>query len=147
MCSRITSLTFGSLPQIHLGTRRSGWISEDTHKSLSNLQSLAVIRNSPHSPRESPIQFLLLIFSPPSRWISALSQPTKQVVWKRNRNAHRSALRDMLERCDDHNKRASCPIPTFHLLGQYERLTDAVEYCERLVTQTIKAAPTSQGTS
>lgn len=54
MCSKITSRTFGSLPQIHPGTRRSGWISEGTHKSLSNLQSLDVIRNSPHSNCSQP---------------------------------------------------------------------------------------------
>jgi hypothetical protein len=32
------------------------------------------------------------------RWIGVLSEPTKQIIWKKNRNAHAYALLHMLDR-------------------------------------------------
>ena len=51
----------------------------------------------------SIFRFFILSVRTSRRWLAALNEPTKQLVWKRNRNLHSSSLLDMLQRC--------CPVP------------------------------------
>ena len=79
---------------------QADWVTSMTRYELTGEPHLHH-RNSSKVTRHEPVwtaAFSLLGNLSLCRWIAALSEPTKQTVWKRNRNAHATALLQMLDR-------------------------------------------------